>query len=168
MYFWRRWSLFGWLHLSRSRLAPLRREHAAACAAVHATGFAHPWSSEEFAKLIMDPSAIGLAALDPARPKLRGFVLSRVAADEAEILTIAVSPTCRNYGIGRDLLREHLLQAAFAGARVMFLEVDPDNAAALALYAKFGFAKVGERKGYFARAGGPPATAWVMRRELKG
>ena len=150
-----------------SRFSPLRRDHAEACAEIHATAFAHPWSAGEFAELIDDQSAIGAAALDPATLGLRGFVLSRRAADEAEILTIAVSPLYRKRGIGRELLREHLQQVAFTGARKMFLEVDRDNAAAIALYAKFGFVKVGERPGYYRRAGGETANALVMRRELK-
>ena len=65
---------------------------------------------------------------------MRGFVLSRLAADEAEILTIAVEPALRGRGVGRALLSENLRQAANAGAKSMFLEVDQDNAPALALY----------------------------------
>jgi ribosomal-protein-alanine N-acetyltransferase len=107
-----------------------------------------------------------LAALDPVEATLRGFVLSRAAADEAEILTIAVDPALRKGGVGRDLLRAHLGQAAAAGARRLFLEVDADNAAALALYARFQFVKVGERKGYYKRPDGKAATALVMRRDL--
>jgi len=159
--------MFSWRRPTPSRIAPLRREHAEACATIHAAGFAHPWSADEISKLIADASSLGAAALDPATLTLRGFALSRKAADEAEILTIAVSPACRKYGVGRDLLREHLQQAAFSGARTMFLEVDAENAAALALYARFGFVKVGERPGYYRRANGPPAKALVMRRELK-
>jgi len=156
-----------WRRPTASRIAPLRREHAEDCAAIHATGFAHPWSALEFGKLIADFATVGAVALDPATSKVRGFVLSRRAADEAEILTIAVSPSCRGYGVGRDLLRVHLQQAALSGARVMFLEVDAANASALALYARHGFAKVGERPGYYRRPGAAPATALVMRRELK-
>jgi ribosomal-protein-alanine N-acetyltransferase len=159
--------MFSWRRPTPSRIAPLRREHAEACAAIHATGFAHPWSADEIAKLIAEPSSLGAAALDPAILTLRGFALSRQAADEAEILTIAVSPACRKLGVGRGLLHEHLQQATLSGARTMFLEVDAENAAALALYAHFGFVKVGERPGYYRRANGPPAKALVMRRELK-
>jgi len=116
--------------------------------------------------LTADPCTIGAAALDPATLKLRGFVLSRLVIDEAEILTIAVDPACRKYGVSRDLLREHLQQVELAGARMIFLEVDAENVAARALYAKFGFVKIGERPGYYRRASGPPATALIMRRDL--
>ena len=66
-----------------SVLRSLRTPHAEACARVHAGGFAHPWSKQEFSNLLADPSAVGVAALDPASGRLRGFCLSRVAADAA-------------------------------------------------------------------------------------
>jgi ribosomal-protein-alanine N-acetyltransferase len=51
-------------------------------------------------------------------------------------------------------------------AKKLFLEVAADNAAALKLYTKLGFAKVSERKGYYPRPDGTPATAIVMARDL--
>jgi ribosomal-protein-alanine N-acetyltransferase len=147
-----------------SRLVVLRGEHAEDCAAIHAGSFAHPWTAQEIEALAAGSTAFGAVALDPAKLDLRGFVLSRQAVDEAEILTIAVASSWRGYGVGRELLAEHLRQAARRGVRAMFLEVDPDNASAIALYGKFGFAKVGERKGYYRKASGAPAPAWVMRR----
>ena len=85
------------------------------------------------AGLIASSSTVGAAALDPVSGRLHGFVLSRLAADEAEILTIAVDGAHQGRGVGRALLSENLRQAANAGAKVMFLEVAKDNAAALAL-----------------------------------
>ena len=118
------------------------------------------------AALIANPSTLGAAALDPVSGRLRGFVLSRLAADEAEILTIAVDAAHQGRGVGRALLSENLRQAANAGAKVMFLEVAKDNAPALALYEGFGFARVGERAGYYRRADGTRASAVVMRKLL--
>ncbi|MDE3176209.1 MAG: ribosomal protein S18-alanine N-acetyltransferase [Pseudomonadota bacterium] len=158
--------IFPWGRPSPSTIRPLRAEAAADCARIHASGFAYPWSQSEMESLIGDPNAVGTAALDPANAKLRGFVLSRLAADEAEILTIAVDRALRKAGVGRDLLRAHLTHVAAAGATRIFLEVDEHNAAALALYARFGFAKVGERKGYYKRPDGGATAALVMRRDL--
>ena len=68
-----------------------------------------------------------------------GLILVRVAADEAEILTLAVIPGVRRSGIGHALLQEATSMAAALGARVVFLEVSVTNIAARALYTKAGF-----------------------------
>ncbi len=76
-------------------------------------------------------------------------MLARAAADEAEILTLAVRPEARGKGLGRALLQAAINQARTLGAATMFLEVGADNPHALALYAGLGFAKVGARKAYY-------------------
>ncbi len=149
-----------------STIRPLRADAAEACAAIHSTGFAHPWSAGEFATLLASATTLASAALDPASGRLRGFALSRLAADEAEILTVAVDPALRGLGVGRDLMREHLARAALSGARAIFLEVDPDNAAAVTLYRRLGFRDVGRREGYYRRSQGQTAAAIVMRKDL--
>ena len=157
---------FPFRRISPSVIRALRADRSEECATVHATAFAHPWSANEFASLLTSGSTIGSAALDPSTNRLRGFALSRLAADEAEILTIAVDPAWRNRGVGRDLMREHVQRAALAGAGTLFLEVDADNVPAIKLYHRFGFVKVGERAGYYRRPDGKPVTALVMRRNL--
>ncbi|WP_297297215.1 ribosomal protein S18-alanine N-acetyltransferase [uncultured Methylovirgula sp.] len=142
-----------------------------ACASIHAQSFPHPWSTEEFESLLAARDVIAHAAMRPA--SLRhwaagpaGFVLSRQAADEAEILTLAVAPGARRRGIGAALLANHLPALAAAGVRCLFLEVEADNKAAIKLYQSFGFRQVGERKAYYRAADGGRATALVLRRDL--
>jgi ribosomal-protein-alanine N-acetyltransferase len=158
--------IFGLRRSSPPVIRPLRPEKAEACARLHASGFAHPWSTEEVAALIANSSTLAAAALDPVNGRLRGFILSRLAADEAEILTIAVETAWRGRGVGRALLTENVRQAANAGAKAIFLEVDKANAPALALYERLGFVKVGERAGYYRRADGMRAAAAIMRKAL--
>jgi ribosomal-protein-alanine N-acetyltransferase len=158
--------IFGRSKFSPPVIRPLRADKAEDCARLHASGFAHPWSADEIARLIASSTTLAAAALDPANGRLRGFVLSRLAADEAEILTIAVDASARGKGVGRALLRENLHQAANARARAMFLEVDENNSPALALYRREGFVRVGERVGYYRRKDGARATAVIMRKEL--
>jgi ribosomal-protein-alanine N-acetyltransferase len=158
--------IFGLGRHSPTVIRPLRPDKAAACALLHAQSFAHPWSEEEFAALLRDPTALAAAALDPGNGRLRGFILSRLVADEAEILTVAVESAERGRGVGRALLRENLRQAANAGGAAIFLEVDAANVPALALYRRHGFQQVGERPGYYRLANGARATALIMRKPL--
>jgi ribosomal-protein-alanine N-acetyltransferase len=81
---------------------------------------------------------------------LGGMILSRVAADEAEILTLAVHPAQRRRGVGSALLRAAMERAAALGAISMFLEVAVTNSAARALYAPHGFVEAGLRRRYYS------------------
>lgn len=72
----------------------------------------------------------------------------RSAADEAEVLDLAVAPAHRRRGHGRALLLAAAAHVHAAGARRLLLEVRADNAAAAALYAGAGLVQVGTRPGY--------------------
>lgn len=111
-------------------------------AALHATSFPDAWDAKAIADLLATPGTFAFHAPD-------GFVMARVAAGEAEILTLAVTPAARGQGLGRALLQAAINKAREMGATTMFLEVGADNPAARALYASLGFTKVGDRKGYY-------------------
>ena len=95
-----------------------------------------------------------------------GFIVSRRAADEAEILSVAVARSWQGRGLARKLLDLHLRRLAGFGLRAVFLEVDEDNVPARKLYARAGFSQVGRRPGYYAQGRGKPAAALVLRRDL--
>ena len=78
------------------------------------------------------------------------MILARVAADEAEILTLAVHPERRRHGLGSALLGAAVDRAIASGARSMFLEVAVTNKAARALYAAHGFVEAGLRRRYYS------------------
>ena len=59
-------------------------------------------------------------------------------------LAIAVVPSARGKGIGTALLDSLLARARDDGYNAISLSVDPRNAAAIELYAKHGFERVGE------------------------
>ncbi len=154
---------------SSSRHAPatsrlLRVADAAACAHLHRTSFAHPWSAAEFEALMNDPACVADGI--EIKSSLAGFILSRRAADEAEVLTIVVAPDSRRHGHGQRLLAAHLARLAALRVKNLFLEVDEANAGALALYRRFGFAVEGRRKSYYAKAEGKAGDALIMRRAL--
>ncbi|SKA10766.1 ribosomal-protein-alanine N-acetyltransferase [Enhydrobacter aerosaccus] len=147
-------------------LGPLDLELAAA---LHAEAFAElnerGWTWQELADLAVGPGVFGLIAMTDTRKPV-GFALCRVAADEAELLTLAVSQSCRRQGAGRALLKAVIDLVRARGANHLFLEVGADNPKAQALYQQAGFAAVGRRPGYYPRTKGPPADAIVMRLAL--
>ncbi|MFV0279637.1 MAG: GNAT family N-acetyltransferase [Rhodoblastus sp.] len=96
-------------------------------------------------------------------PGFSGFVLSRRAADEAEILTIAVAPGARGAGLATALLGNHLSRLARLGVSNLFLEVDESNRPALALYRRYGFEQVGRRPAYYAKPDGARTNALILK-----
>ncbi len=129
-----------------SLIIPARPEHANALAEIHATAFApaEAWSATDFAKQLGLPGAFG--AID----QRGGMVLGRVAAGQAEILTLAVAPEMRRQGVGRALLHCAMGDAAARGALLVFLEVSTANLAARNLYASARFDLAGRRLHYYA------------------
>ncbi len=135
------------------------KDLAQALAAIHAEAFDSPWSTEAFAALLAQPGVMLEAA--PG-----GFVMVQAAADEAEILTLAVHPAARRKGVATALVETATRRAALAGAGRLFLEVAEDNLAARALYARLRFQPVGRRPRYYARANGPAVDALLLARNL--
>jgi ribosomal-protein-alanine N-acetyltransferase len=147
-----------------ARLSEAKARDAAAIAALHGKSFHRGWSESEIESLLVDRSVIAHRAM--AGSSLVGFILSRTAADEAEILSVAVAPARRGKGLSRRLLDLHLRLLAGIGVRKVFLEVDEDNVPARRLYARAGFDEVGRREAYYQDATGRSAAALVLRRDL--
>jgi len=80
---------------------------------------------------------------------IAGVVVFRVAADEAEVLNIAVEAACRRRGTGSRLMNEVIAACRAAGARKIFLEVRDSNQAARQFYSRLGFEESGRRRGYY-------------------
>jgi len=112
--------------------------------------------------LVMPNTHYLLAGPDGARPAedepAAGFALSRGAADEEELLLIAVAPPYRGRGIGAALMQRFIDDAQNRGVVRLFLEMRDGNTAE-ALYHKFGFVSIGRRKNYYRRGSGSPLDA---------
>ena len=132
--------------------------------AVHARAFDRSWTARDIARLMQVMGGFAVVCEDDEG--MSGFVLARLMAQEAEILTLAVSPRARRRGVGSALVEGAAAQAAARGAESLFLEVAADNAAALGLYRLAGFERVGLRRGYYPRQGAPAQDALVLRRPL--
>jgi ribosomal-protein-alanine N-acetyltransferase len=138
-------------------------------AALHRQAFERmgerPWTRQDIAELLAVPTVGGLFV--DVQDHAAGMVLWRMAADEAELLTITVHHDHRRAGLGRILLMAMVDRVRQAGTKNIFLEVGADNPAALSLYAQAGFREVGRRSAYYTRPTGT-ADALVLRLTLIG
>lgn len=143
-------------------ISPVGAESAALLAALHAEAFppAERWGPQAIALLLDLPGHVALLARRGEAPL--GFVIGRVAADQAEVLTLAVRPEARQAGIGRALMQWLAAELARRGAAELFLEVAETNLAARALYARLGATQAGQRRAYYADGG----NALVLRLAL--
>jgi ribosomal-protein-alanine N-acetyltransferase len=135
-----------------------------AIAQLHAASFHRGWSDDEIERLLLDRSI--LTHRVTVRRKLAGFVMSRIVAGEAEILSVAVRSAQQGRGLARGLMRLHLGRLAGLGVKTVFLEVGEANAPALKLYRKLGFYEVGRRPGYYTDDPAGPSNALTLRRDL--
>lgn len=141
-------------------------ERARAIAELHGLVFEDPWSAEGIRALLEDPGSTSLVAQGGTPPRMIGFIIGRIAADEAEILTLAVAPWARRLGIGRRMVEGLVRAVTRAEVTRLHLEVAADNAAARALYGGLGFEEVGRRKSYYVRKSSPAQDALLLARDI--
>ncbi len=127
-----------------------------------APDFGEAWSAVQCANMLALPGTCLLIAEDD---DVAGFALLRRAADEVELLLIAVDPEHRRCGVGRALI-EHVLKWGRANdAAALFLEVRDGNPAT-ALYRDVAFIQVGRRPNYYRGAQGVLFDALTFRRAI--
>lgn len=119
--------------------------------------FSDPWSATDFRESVAGGGVVLVAALEST---VVGYVVARVAADEGEILNLAVAKTYQRSGVGRGLVRAALKLLGASGARTVYLEVRESNAAARHLYEGLGFEVVRRRNDYYRR---PVEAALVLK-----
>ena len=143
---------------------PASLRDAPALARIHGASFHRGWGESEFESMLAERNTLA-HRLRMGR-KIVGFSVSRIAADEAEILSIALAQSHRGRGLSHNLLLTHLGHLAGRGVRTVFLEVEENNPPARRLYERAGFAVVGRRERYYRQDGGEPLNALLMRRDL--
>jgi ribosomal-protein-alanine N-acetyltransferase len=143
---------------------PANARDARRLAQLHAASFARGWGESEFEQMMSERNTL-VHRLKIGR-KTVGFAVSRMGADEAEILSVAIDPAYRGRGLSRSLLMTHLGHLAGRGVRTIFLEVEENNQAARRLYERAGFVVVGRRERYYKQANGEQLNALLMRRDL--
>lgn len=149
-------------------IRPVTAFDLALLAALHAEIFTapwdQPWSAQSFAEILAMPGAHGWLMTRGDTPI--GFLLARFILDEGEILLTGIVPAAQRRGHGGRLMRVLVESARAAGVAALFLEHAAGNAAAAALYAQFGFSKIGRRRAYYERRGGSREDAVTLRRPL--
>ncbi|NKB55329.1 MAG: GNAT family N-acetyltransferase [Alphaproteobacteria bacterium] len=145
------------------------RDDLDALAAIYAESFDDMQPRLAVEQYLRPPGTWALIALvhEPPHEMPAGFILTRNAADEAEIFSIGVARAFRRRGVGLALLDAMDGVAGVRGARTIYLEVGVDNRAARALYSKAGYEIIGERPDYYRNPGGNRVTALVLRRHLE-
>lgn len=143
---------------------PMRLADVAYVGALEAQIHAAPWSARNF----HDALAAGYSALVGEREgRIVAFGVMMLAPGEAQLLNLSVVPDARREGLGGELLRRFLVEAVRLGAEQIFLEVRVSNAAAIALYERERFVRVGRRNAYYPPGrDGMREDALVMRRSL--
>jgi ribosomal-protein-alanine N-acetyltransferase len=133
-------------------------DDAPAMAFIHAAAFDadEAWPAESILALLRSSGTFGLLAADA------GMLLFRRAADEAEILTLAVIPAMRGRGVATSLLRVACDALRASDVRALLLEVRASNTEALGLYHRFDFRQVGLRKRYYSDG----SDALIMRASI--
>ena len=102
-----------------------------------------------FVDLVPDQDQPQPTSADDLGSYLGGYLLAMMIDDEAEILSIGVTPYWQRQGVGKRLLQHFFEHGTSQNMTRVVLEVAEDNVPALGLYRDFGFAAVGCRKGYY-------------------
>jgi len=153
-----------WLSGDKPSIETATLRDAPRLAQLHGASFHRGWGEGEFESMIAERNTL-VHRLRLGR-KIVGFAVSRMGADEAEILSIAIDANYRGRRLSRDLLITHLGHLAGRGVRRMFLEVEENNEPARRLYERAGFAVVGRRERYYRAPDGEQLNALLMRRDL--
>ena len=123
------------------------------------------WSSQTWQQVLQFPPAgtQRIVLIAESVNECIGFGVIGRAGEEAEIESLAVSPSWRRHGIARRLCRDLLGWALARGARHASLEVRASNTAARTLYESLGFHEVAVRRSYYRD---PEEDAFVMTTKL--
>ncbi len=141
---------------------PFKEGDVKAAAEIERECFSRPWSEESIASSLSG-GTVYLMARSGGEPA--GYAGVKVIEETAYIDNVAVLKEYRERGIGRALISALIYTASREGAGEITLEVRPSNAAALSLYGKLGFRRVGLRRKYYEA---PVEDALLLTKALSG
>ena len=149
--------------LEDGRYAPMAEKDLDAVVAAEKEVYPFPWTRGNF----MDAMQAGYSAwvLRDASGSVAAYSVMMMALDEAHLLNLSVARDAQRSGLGWRTLDWMADVARGYGGRTMLLEVRPSNEAAIRLYQRYGFERIGVRRGYYPTDGGRE-DAIVMRISL--
>lgn len=126
--------------------------------------FGEAWNRAQCLGILSLPD-VWLSLAEDGAGRARGFALTRITAEDAELLLLAVNPEARGQGIGTALIARSAAEAQRRGATRLLLEVRESNGA-LALYRREGFEEIGRRRNYYRGVSGTLHDALTLARAL--
>lgn len=120
-------------------------------AAIERQSYPYPWSFGIFSDCLR--AGYGCWVMEQAGEVI-GYGILSVAAGEAHVLNVCMSPDARGGGHGKRMMKRLIDVARWHRAERVFLEVRPSNPGAISLYKKLGFEEIGRRPGYYPAANG--------------
>ena len=142
-------------------IVPMDRSHVDQVASLERECFSMPWNERMLEDDLYNDNACFIVAEDD-EGNVIGYAGLNTVLDEGYINNIAVEDAARRHGVASALL-DVFVRFAAVNLAFLTLEVRKSNAAAIALYEKFGFQQVGIRKGFYSH---PREDAIIMTREF--
>jgi [ribosomal protein S18]-alanine N-acetyltransferase len=145
---------------AQERFEPILASDLDLIAMVENEIYPFPWTRGNF----QDALSAGYSSwmLVGSRREIVAYSIVMIAIDEAHLLNLSVARGYQRCGHGWRTLEWMAQRAREYGARSMLLEVRPTNQDALRLYSRYGFVRIGTRRGYYPAHGGRE-DAIVMR-----
>ncbi len=145
------------------QLVPMDKSHLAQVAELDKAYFSRPWSQDSWESELYN-TTVSLVVAETEEGYVLGYGVLGVILDEGCLEKLAVRDECRRQGVAQAILGSYLRYGE-ENLAFITLEVREDNAPAIALYAKNGFAEVGRRKNYYSEV---HKDAILMTREFQG
>ena len=124
--------------------------------------FSQPWSEDGLRHYLENGQTLFIVAKHDS--EVAGYAAVLCAADEGNLVSIAVDEEFRNMGIAREILDILYEELVKNGVEKIFLEVRESNEAAISLYRSENFEEIGKRKGFYEK---PKEDALLFMRNLK-
>jgi len=128
-------------------IEPLTQSDLAQVVEIETESFPEPWGEDKFLQELKLKFSYFFTAKSGA--EIAGYIGLWHAADEGNIINIAVKKSWRRQGLGKQLIDFILEFSRAKGIKDVYLEVRSKNLSAQGLYKKCGFEACYERQGYY-------------------